>query len=267
MLYERDYRILTLEERKQLDDAEAFLAKKKIGWSVDDLNKYHAMHPRAGYFFKSLFPNNHLHKKDLENTEFHLKICNEFELLLDGTSVNERDILNFIRDNRAYSFIGSISQNFEFGHHGAYLFKEFKLATNYVCDYLVIGKNSHGYHFVFIELEKPSGDITIKNGEFGTTVRNGIKQVEDWDEWINANFHFLRTEFEKYLKPGDSLPKEFTVLDKSRINFVVIAGRRKDFQEKTYLKKRKLSQQMNINLLHYDNLVDLYKMAIKAENY
>ena len=98
-------------------------------------------------------------------------------MLLDN-SATEREILNFIRDKQAYFIIASILKGFHyrFGHHNAFAFKEFELPPNYLVDYLLVGKNSGGYEFVFIELENATGQITNNDGEFGTTIRKGIKQ-------------------------------------------------------------------------------------------
>jgi len=189
-----------------------------------------------------------------------------FKTLLD-LEITEREILNFINNNKYYNIIGSIFQKYLFGHHEAFLFKEFELTSTYKADYLLIGRGSGGYSFVFIELENPYGQITNKNGEFGGTFRKGIKQVEDWDTWLEANYSSLRLIFDKYKNPRMDLTKEFNVLDKSRFNYVVIAGRRKDFNEKTYELKRKYLKRNNINIMHYDNLYDHFIDLTKHKNY
>lgn len=197
MLYNEDYRVLNLEDENQLKKAEALITKiDNVNMiSSVDLLKYDQMHPRAAYFYKSIFPNNYLYIGDLKDKDLLKTLHAGFFNLLSESGVTERDVLKYIKDNKAYCIIGSICQNFDFGHHDMYLFKEFRLSTNYISDYLVVGKNSHGYHFIFVEVEKPKGEITTKNGEFGTTIRRGIKQIDDWDEWIEANFHSLRLEF------------------------------------------------------------------------
>lgn len=62
--------------------------------------------------------------------------------------------------------------------------------------------------------------------------------------------------FSKAMGPEANLPKEFRKLDKSRIHYTLIAGRRTDFKEKTYTLQRKLKKERNINFLHYDNLIE-----------
>jgi len=138
-----------------------------------------------------------------------------------------------------------------------YLFsKNFPLATNYVVDYLAIGKNSGGYEFVFIELESTSGNITTIDGGFGSTIRKGINQINDWNIWLEENYSSISAVFGKSLGEKGQMPKEFFKLDKSRLHFAVIAGRRADFNEKTYTLKRKLLKENNIQIFHYDNLID-----------
>ena len=269
MLYDRDYNILTEEEQIRIERAESFKEKtysRTSSWSTKNLFKYHDIVPEAARFYNSLFPNNRLNPDTLKEITINEKIESEFRALLDS-DITERNILNFINKNKYYNLIGSIFQWYTFGHHDAYLFKEFEFPSTHKADYLLIGKSSGGYNFVFIEVENPYGQITQKNGEFGDTFRKGIKQAEDWDSWIESNYSSLGLIFEKYKNPRIDLPKEFYKLDKSRLNYVVIAGRRNDFTEKTYEIGRKYLKRNNIRIMHYDNLIDTFLELIRHKNY
>ena len=271
MLSTRDYRTLTKEEESELLMANEYLAtckeKNTIAVSAEELLKYHSLKPTAAYHYESLFPNNHLSPDDLDDKEKLSKIESEFIKLLEN-DISERNILNFINKNSYYNLIASLFQSgYTFGHHDAYLFKEFEFPSTYKADYLLVGKNSHGYHFLFIELENPYGSITKSNGNFGTTIRKGIEQVKDWDKWIEGNYHSMNLIFRKYKNERIELPTEFNTLDKSRINYIVIAGRRSDFTEKTYEEKRKLARNENIQIMHYDNLVDSFRKLQSTYNY
>lgn len=270
MLYERDYNFLKREEENRLKEAEDYLEcnigkHKEI--SSDVFLKYHELKPEASYFHQSLFPNNFLSIKSLENKDELRRIEFEFQKLIDSNP-NEREILNFINNNKYYNLIASIFHSgYTFGHHDAYLFKEFEFPATYKADYLLVGKNSHGYHFIFIELENSSGSITNRGGEFGTTIRKGIKQVEDWDKWLESNFNTLSLIFDRKKSNLIELPSEFRSLNKTRLNYVVVCGRRTDFKNNTYEDKRRLLRNKNINLLHYDNLIDSYKTFYSTNNY
>jgi len=270
MLYDRDYRYLNEIESTQLAKSEEYLKniqKKKGGFSPSELITYHALRPEASYNYESLFPNNYLSTSNLKNKEELQRIEKEFVELVNSSS-NERQTLNFINQNRYYNLIAAIFHSgFTFGHHDAYLFKEFEFPATYKADYLLVGKYSHGFHFIFIELENVTGSITNKNGEFGTTIRKGIKQVEDWDKWLEGNFSSLSLIFEKLKSNLVELSSEFRTLNKTRLNYVVVCGRRKDFNENTYEEKRRLLLNKNIHLLHYDNLIDSYRTFYSTDNY
>jgi len=59
-----------------------------------------------------------------------------------------------------------------------------------VCDYLIVGKNSQGYHFLLIEFENIYNNITISDGDFGTTIRKGciFKGIDYCDTLCTALF-------------------------------------------------------------------------------
>jgi len=182
----------------------------------------------------SIFPNNYLNEFDLalRENEYKTKLS-DFKDLLEKTDITERNILNFIRTNKAHFIIGAIIKNYSiFGHHDRYIFPEFALPPNYQSDFLIVGKNSSGYHFMFVELENPTKNITIGNGSFGQTIRKGIEQITDWKHWNDKNFSTLRNVFDKYKNPTKNIPREFIEYDSSRMHYVVIAGRRTDFNEK-----------------------------------
>jgi len=218
----------------------------------------------------SYFPKNYLDTDDLKDKERLSKLLNGFKALLDTNLVNERGIVKFIKDNQADFLVGSLLKQYygHFGHHDAYLFPEFKLGDDYAVDYLLAGLGSGGWEFVFIEFEAPKKDITLKDGHFGVAYRKGLKQINDWENWLHANYSALELTYDKKMKEGAILPKEFTKLDTSRLHFVVVAGRRDDFKKTTtYNLRRQTSKKDNIRYLHYDNLVDAAQNIIGQWTY
>lgn len=272
MLYDKDYRILSKEEKSKMQKAEEILNKSQVkndgSFGLKNLFAYYENLSDEALHYKQLFPNNYLNTRHLKDRIKLTATIEEFKSLLDGLAT-ERDILNFIRDKKAYFIIASILKgyHYRFGHHKAFAFKEFELPPNHLADYLLVGKSSGGYEFIFVELENAHGQITNADGEFGATIRKGIKQVNDWDNWLEGNFASLRLVFDKHIGTTEQLPREFYELDKSRLHYVVIAGRRKDFSKKTYQLKRKLLKSNNILLLHYDNLFDSVEFLLTAGNY
>jgi len=268
-LYDRNFDSITEEELliwKELKEQGNVIN----GHQSDSIRKsLYRKYPVAVRHFLSIFPNNFLDAVELTSESESLKSkLEEFRLLLDNSATTEHDILKFIKVKKAYFLIGSIlKSNYRFGHHASYIFPEFMLPPNFKVDYLIIGKNSDGHHFVFVELENPYGQITISDGSFGDTIRKGIKQIDDWEFWLEANFSNLRLVFEQALGRNEPLPKEFTVFDKTRIHFVVVAGRRNNFNEKTYRLQRANLEQRKLQIFHYDNIIDFTTEAIGTATY
>ncbi|GJL55262.1 MAG: hypothetical protein NPIRA02_23940 [Nitrospirales bacterium] len=268
-LYERDYTELTDIEESELHsfrEQGAVSSKSSPGlkvcqslWNCSKAIRHHL----------SLFPNHYLDIEDLKDNQSLIKQLENFQNLLASTDVTEQSITNFIRQNRAYFIIGSLlKQNFNFGHHDAYLFPEFQLGNSYKADYLLVGKNSGGWEFVFVELEAPIGKITLSDGNLGSSFRKGLAQIETWHTWLQAHYPHLKETFDKCKRRDADLPNEFLCLDISRHHFVVIAGKRKDFTPDTYLVRRRHQQSSkDIRILHYDNLLDASQALIGSNTF
>ncbi len=254
-LSDRDFNQLTADEER---DWKSFKQNElvRIGKSNFHKSLYHE-YPEAVRHFLSLFPNNHLDFMILKEEQQLRNHIQAFTTLLNSPSIGERDILNHIQNTKTYFIIASILSEYNFGHHDVYVFPEFMMGTSYRVDYLVIGQSSGGHEFVFTEFENCIGRITRQNGDFGDVIRKGISQVCDWDGWIDANFQNLSVSFNSLKNPQKNLPDEFYKLDKSRIHYAIVAGRRSDYTYKTYQLRRKERTQRKITLLHYDNLINL----------
>lgn len=265
MLYERDYtRGLTDEEQHQVDEIDnKDKNKRKFGRINRDREK-----PKAYRHNNSLFPNYYMDYADLKNEELLTKEVNDLEKLLEKDKVTESELQALIKDNRYWHIIASIIPELAqgFGHHDLYLFPEFQLGTEYRADYLLIGSGSGGYEFVFAELEGATRPSTRKSGHLSDLFNEGKRQLEDWEEYLNAHFSTLSCQFQKNsLK--ERLPREFYEYDPYRFHYVVIAGRRIDFNDKTYHSRMKLLKEKNIYIIHYDNLLDYTKELIGRKTY
>jgi hypothetical protein len=266
-IYTRDYSKLTQEEIQEWQRLKEQEKAHKTGstWITKSLYRDY---PKAVRHYMSLFPNNHLDIVDLQDKEKLDKLTECFLLELDNPEANERSIMKFIKDNEAYFIIASIlKENYNFGHHDAFIIPEFQLGNSYQVDYLLIGQNSGGYEFVFVELEHPSKNITTANGELGAAFRKGTEQIRDWKVYLQSSYQSLRETFNRYKHQDKQLPDEFTVFDSSRMHYVVVAGRRTNFTHRTYLIKRQMLDEQKVLLLHYDNLYDYAKRLIGQLTY
>lgn len=238
------------------------LTKTEVVKQFEILLKYPAIKN-----FESLFPNYYLNNFDIRSNKLdYVRKLQQFVDLLSNREISERHILNFIRENEAQFIVGSALKFTNYGHHDRYIFQEVALPPNHRADFLIIGKNSHGYHFLLVELENPYNGITTKDGSFGATIRKGMSQIDDWKNWIDKNFSTLQAVLSKLKGANVHFPVEFFEYDSTRFQYVVIAGKREDFTEKTYRASRLLQRQGTI-LIHYDNLIDETKKIIEAGRY
>ncbi|MFN6488253.1 MULTISPECIES: Shedu anti-phage system protein SduA domain-containing protein [unclassified Nostoc] len=262
-LYDRDYTILTSDEEaefRSLKEQEVVIPKIR--------NSLFHKYPKAARHYISLFPNNYMDFVDLQDRVGLNNKLTCFQQMLESEDVDERSILKFISEHRAYFIIGSLlSKYFHFGHHATYLFPEFQLGNSYRSDYLIIGQSSGGHEFVFVELEAPKGRITTAEGDLGEVFRKGIKQLRDWRRWLDSYYSSLKETFDKSRRAEVALPDEFVTMDRSRFHFVVIAGKRTHFTNKTYEIGREERMDTNILLLHYDNLIDTAADVIGRQTY
>lgn len=266
-LYKRDFNFIFEYER---------LAKEKLdkkaceGLPLGKRNCY-PDYPIAVRHNLSLFPNNHLDLIDMKTPKYGLeKLNNDFNALIHATDTSERDILRFINKTPAYHIAGSILRagGYNFGHHGTYLFPEFRIGSTFRPDYVIVGDKSGGHEFVFVELEKPNGRITLKSGYLGEVHRKGIEQIEDWKTRIDGHFSDeVSVTFEQAKNKNSNLPDEFKIYDRTRFHYVVVAGLREDFDENTRVLQRRARKERDICLLHYDNLFDASQDLLKSATF
>lgn len=257
-LFNRDF--------KSLSEAEKIKKREYVEQckNIDLLNiKPMEYYPLAVRHNISLFPNNHIELYGIKENFNLTELNKSFLALIEKEGCLERDVLNYINNTPAYHIVGSILQDrFAFGHHELYLFKEMWLGEKYRTDYVLIGKGSGGYEFVLVEFEKPEGRITLKDGHFGEAFRKGLFQVDDWKAWMDANFKVFSDDLLS-VKGDRELPEELMQYDSTRFHYVVVAGKRNDYTDKTYRIVREKKQRLDIHLLHHDNL---YENSVKLES-
>lgn len=208
---------------------------------------------------KSLFPNNHIELIDWKNSGKIPQLNNEFLSLIHDGETTEQNILNFINKRPAHYIVATILGSYNLTYHTKkiYVFPEFSIGDGkYRADYLLIGNNSGGYEFVFVELESPSKS-TLKDGEDSIVERKGEKQLRDWESELEANFSSFTEELKKHT--DKELPNEMLVYDSTRFHYAVVAGLRKDYNDITYKNRRRKNKKENIKQFHYDNLYDRAK--------
>ena len=219
-LYKRDYiKSVPTKQEMQLYEGILCTERKAVGDRGFGKINHRRLYPAAVRHYDSLFPNNHIELFDFQNEGNMEQLNEEFCALIHDANTNERNVFRFINHRPAYHIIAGVFKYYNFGHHDAYVFPEFALGK-YIADYLLIGKSSGGYEFVFVELEHPNGRTTLKSGHEGETFRKGTYQIYDWKAEIEAHFSASFVTITKYSNKS-SLPKEFSEYDSSRFHYAV----------------------------------------------
>lgn len=176
------------------------------------------------------------------------KEAEDFRKQLD-TATREKDIQDYIKNNKKWFIPASLFRAYDFGHHEAYLYCEPQLGSEYRADYLLLGKNSLGYHIVLVEFE--GVDVAFKNQTSNSEtpdVRKGLIQIRDWRAWIdNHRTYFL-----------DSLG--ISNIDKKipswGFRYCLVVGRRNKMDEASNQLRRQLEKDNQIIIPTYDRLAD-----------
>ena len=120
----------------------------------------------------------------------------EADLLLNEltNAEKENDIQRYIKDNKKWFIPASLFEDYDFGHHEAFIVPEQALGVDYRVDYMLLGRNSIGHHIVFVEFENVNVDYKIKSANMETeSVRKGLAQIKDWKRWIDSNKDYFMT--------------------------------------------------------------------------
>lgn len=250
-LYERDYTRIICENEQILQ--EEFKRYKKAKGLKNTRNDPRHSYPEFWgrkflWCHNSLFPNNYLYHKELSilNLETEAKGFND---IIYGAQ-NENEIQSYIKLNRKWFIPAAIYKEYNFGHHGAYLFPELSLGSEYAVDYALLGKSSDGYSVVLVEFEKANVPflLTSSNTEH-ESVRKGITQIRDWKRWLDNNReYFLKSS--GFRDKGIDIPT-------SRIFYCLVVSRRNLMDSRAADLRSQICYEMNnTKIISYDRLVD-----------
>ncbi|MCY8147735.1 DUF4263 domain-containing protein [Bacillus inaquosorum] len=267
-LYSRDYTNLYDEEKKEWER----IKNERMGGfrKLNVRRNAYRNYPKGVRHYMSFFPNNFLDAVDLRNKEEELQNkLGAFNELVTSNSSKETDLLNYINRNEASFIIGSILQRYDFGHHESYVFPEFQLGNSIRIDYLIVGRNSSGYHFIAVELEAPNGRTTLNTGAPGDAMRKGTSQIDTWKDWFINNPYGISETFDKYYSNhlNLQLPREFGIHLPDKWHYVVIVGKKSDFSAATYSYQDRMKSNQRTWVFHYDKLVENAESVIGKITY
>lgn len=187
-----------------------------------------------------------------EMRDFHLLNCKkEAEDLLDiiNLSKKEGDVQSYIKHNQKWFIPISIMKAYDFGHHFSCVVPEYQLGAEYRLDYLLIGKNSLGYQFVFVEFEDVNVDYRLKTANSETDkVRKGLNQIRDWKRWIEQH--------REYFLGGEGIREIAHNVPLWGFHYCLVVGRRDRMDNMSNQLRGELQGEVGVTIMSYDRLVD-----------
>lgn len=191
-----------------------------------------------------------------EKNDYHSLDCQqESEELLEviKTARKESDVQDYIKRNKKWFVPLSILKAYDFGHHFSCVVPEYQLGAEYRLDYLLIGKNSLGYQFVFVEFEDVNVDFKLKTTNSETDkVRKGINQIRYWKRWIEQN--------NGYFFNSEGI-KEFTNnMPLWAFHYCLIVGRRDRMDDMSNQLRGETEKDTAVKIMSYDRLVDYVEL-------
>ena len=144
--------------------------------------------------------------------------------------------------------------------HGTFVFSELKFGTKYVADWVVGSGTSSGLSWELIELECPQSVPFIGSGHYSEATRKGVRQINDWRNWIKRNIDNVQRPLSRQGLGLDGL-------DDSAHGLVVV-GRRDLYSDREavgrYNEIRRVEKTTTrIDIISYDTLIERMKFRVK----
>ena len=161
----------------------------------------------------------------------------------------ENDIQNYIKENKKWFIPASIFEDYDFGHHEAYISVEQPLGAEYKADYMLLGRNSIGHHIVLVKFENVNVDFRLQNSNMETeAVRKGMTQINDWKRWMDNN--------RPYFLQSCGLSDIGRNIPTWGITYCLVVGRRKRLDETSNQMRGQIQFERGVHIITYDRLVD-----------
>lgn len=184
----------------------------------------------------------------------------ESKMLLNvlDNAKKENDIQKYIEDNKKWFIPASIFEDYDFGHHEAYIVPEQALGSEYRVDYMLLGKNSIGYHIVLVEFEDVNVDFKLKNSNAESEpVRKGLTQIRDWQCWIDKN--------KEYFFRSCGITDIAKNIPSWGFCYCLVVSRRSRMDDATNLLRSSIMHNYRrLNIISYDRLVDNVKRLVNG---
>jgi hypothetical protein len=114
------------------------------------------------------------------------------------TAATEEEVQTFLADHPFLLFEGALIGNWFLKSN--HVISKLKLGSEYVTDFAVCACTQTGFHWQFIEIERPDIKLFNKQGDPTKELTHAIGQVQQWRRWVNDNSEYCKNIFAKHIK-------------------------------------------------------------------
>lgn len=146
---------------------------------------------------------------------------------------------------------------------------EFQFGSEHRADFLILSADSGSWHAVFVELKSHRARLFTKAGVPTRSLSIALRQLDDWERWVNRYNNLLRDTLSRYLKAKNipaycSNPDNHTMaateITDSKTNldtyFRVLIGRRAPLTTEDQERRASYSKK-DREIVTYDRLLDV----------
>lgn len=137
------------------------------------------------------------------------------------------------------------------GNHGSWCIPKPQLGCQHVPDFLIAELDSMGFRWYGVELESTKKKMYTKDEIQHSDLTEALNQIDEWRIWLKYNIDYAQRPLEK---------KGLSLIDiDCNIPCVILIGRRKDQVKGTREKRKQIANDKNVEVHHYDWLVERAK--------
>jgi Domain of unknown function (DUF4263) len=131
------------------------------------------------------------------------------------------------------------------GGSGAWVIPQKQLGSEHVTDFLIAEKDSGGFVWYAVELERPQAKIFTAKGDPAAPLTHALRQINDWRNWLSRNLDYAT-------RPRHQAGHGLTDIE-PELDGLIILGRESDLDlGKTGALRKRLERDNRVKIRTYD---------------
>lgn len=211
----------------------------------------------SGRFFEKKYKVCENAPKEVEWGKYYSEIMEEYKKLLENYSDSEKVFQEFFEKNPSFvpgalGMGGGLSGHYP--HMDTLISQpEIGIAVKRKPDFLWLAQDSVDFTPVFIEIERPNKSMFTKEKIPNKDFNQALNQLDEWRGILNGGVN-IQAFYQNFSIPLSMQQKNF------KPKFVLIYGRRNEYENDEYLQKiRSSKQREDVWIMSFDRLLAIFE--------